>query len=118
MAVFNEMEDIKQSIYEKVMAAGVVGAGGAGFPMHVKLSSRADTVIANGAECEPILETDRRLILKEAEKIVKGLKLAMNSVGASKGIIAVKNKHEDIASIFEGMLSGQQDIKRHYSFTT
>ncbi|MGD8626507.1 MAG: electron transport complex protein RnfC, partial [Anaerolineae bacterium] len=42
-------------LVEAVRAAGVVGAGGAGFPTHVKLSARVDTVIANGVECDPLL---------------------------------------------------------------
>ena len=46
------------TLADKVKKAGVVGAGGGGFPAHVKLAAKADTVIANGAECEPLLHKD------------------------------------------------------------
>ena len=67
------------NIREKVRLAGVVGAGGAGFPTHAKLSGRAELVIANGAECEPLLRCDRLLMEREAERIVRGLELAMEA---------------------------------------
>ena len=51
-----------QELVEAVRAAGVVGAGGAGFPTHVKLASQVDTVIANGVECDPLLQCDQRLM--------------------------------------------------------
>ena len=46
------------NLVEQVRLAGVVGAGGGGFPTHVKLAAKADTAIANGAECEPLLHKD------------------------------------------------------------
>lgn len=113
------MTDIRENVKDKldicnmVMNSGIVGVGGAGFPTHVKLSSTAEIVIANGAECEPILETDRHLMLREAGKVLEGLKLAMRSVKAEKGIIAIKKKHEDIAYIFSGMLKEEKSIMLH-----
>lgn len=53
-----------------VRDAGIVGAGGAGFPTHVKLANNVDTFIANGAECEPILETDKYLMMNSAPEIL------------------------------------------------
>ena len=73
--------------------AGVVGCGGAGFPAHVKASSRADTVIANGAECEPLLHKDLELLAREAAAVVRGVRLLMESTGAKRGIIGVKKKY-------------------------
>ena len=49
-------------IRERVRAAGVVGAGGAGFPTHIKLKARVDTVLVNAAECEPMLKVDQQLM--------------------------------------------------------
>ena len=74
--------------------AGVVGAGGAGFPTHVKLANAVDIFIANGAECEPILETDKYLMIHDADKIVRGLALAMEQVGATQGYVAIKAKNK------------------------
>ena len=55
-----------QDLVNAVRAAGVVGAGGAGFPTHVKLAAQVDTVIANGAECDPLLQCDQRLMESRA----------------------------------------------------
>ena len=49
------------NLTEAVKAAGVVGAGGAGFPTHVKLSAKAECFLVNAAECEPLIETDKYL---------------------------------------------------------
>jgi Na+-translocating ferredoxin:NAD+ oxidoreductase RnfC subunit len=76
-----------------VREAGVVGCGGAGFPAHIKASSRADTVIANGAECEPLLHKDIELLMREAQAVVRGIRLLMESTGAKRGIIGVKKKY-------------------------
>jgi Na+-translocating ferredoxin:NAD+ oxidoreductase RnfC subunit len=74
--------------------AGVVGAGGAGFPAHVKAKATVDYVIANGAECEPLLHKDFELMLHYPERVVHGVKLLMQSVGAREGIIGVKEKNK------------------------
>ncbi|MHA1331833.1 MAG: electron transport complex protein RnfC, partial [Candidatus Hodarchaeales archaeon] len=66
-------------IVQAVKEAGVVGAGGAGFPTHIKLASKVDTYIANGAECEPLLRVDEHLMITKPEKIVHGLQLGMQS---------------------------------------
>lgn len=97
-------------ICDMVKNAGIVGAGGAGFPTHAKLSAKADIVIANGAECEPILETDRHLLLNEAGKVIEGLKLAMQACGASRGIIAIKRKHKDISTILTELLKDESSV--------
>ena len=54
-------------------SAGVVGAGGAGFPTHVKLKGKAKTVIINGAECEPLLRVDQQLMAKQAGRLLAAL---------------------------------------------
>ena len=62
---------------EKVKDAGIVGAGGAGFPTHVKLNCTAEVVIANGAECEPLLRVDQQLMEFYTHELIAGLKMAM-----------------------------------------
>ena len=52
---------------EQVAEAGVVGAGGAGFPTHVKLAGKADTVLINAAECEPLLHKDKEVLRRYTE---------------------------------------------------
>ena len=83
------------NLVQQVRRAGVVGAGGGGFPTHVKLAAKADTVIANGAECEPLLHKDAALMEHQAAAMVQGMLLAMEAVGAGTGIFGIKakNKH-------------------------
>jgi len=81
------------TIPEQIAVAGVVGAGGAGFPAHVKAASRVDTVIANGAECEPLIHKDAELMAHHADRVLHGVKLLMESTGAARGIIGVKEKN-------------------------
>ena len=52
------MTMLSSQIVQKVKSAGVIGAGGGGFPTHIKLQAKVDTVIANGSECEPLLSSD------------------------------------------------------------
>lgn len=89
-------QERKNQIIEAVRNCGVVGAGGAGFPTHVKLSSSADIAIVNGAECEPLLESDKYLLETESDEILNGLGFIMESCGAEKGYIALKEKYPGI----------------------
>jgi Na+-translocating ferredoxin:NAD+ oxidoreductase RnfC subunit len=75
---------------------GVVGAGGAGFPTEVKLRAKADLVIVNAAECEPLLHKDKELIRHESRAMLAGLRTAMERVGASRGVVGIKEKYEDV----------------------
>lgn len=84
---------MRDSIIVKIREAGVVGAGGAGFPTHVKVAANADTVIVNGAECEPLLRVDQQLMEMSATKVVKGLAAVIEATGAAEGVIALKGKH-------------------------
>ena len=80
------------SLVELTRKAGVVGAGGGGFPAHVKFQARADIVIGNGAECEPLLHKDAAVIEHRARDVVRGMELVMDSVGASEGVLGIKEK--------------------------
>jgi Na+-translocating ferredoxin:NAD+ oxidoreductase RnfC subunit len=81
------------NLVQQVRDAGVIGAGGAGFPTYKKIEARVDTVIANGAECEPLLFKDKVLMEHYAAEMIDGLRLVMEHVGASKGIVAIKHKN-------------------------
>lgn len=82
-----------QTIRERVRAAGVVGAGGAGFPAWVKLQAQVDTFLVNAAECEPMLKVDQQLMVQQPERLIRGVQYAMTATGASEGIIALKEKY-------------------------
>ena len=83
-----------QTIRERVRTAGVVGAGGAGFPAHVKLQAQVDTFLVNAAECEPMLKVDQQLMAVQAERLIRGVQYAMTATGARAGIIALKEKYQ------------------------
>ena len=69
---------------------GIVGAGGAGFPTYAKLDKRADTIILNCAECEPLLKLHRQLLERYAYEILSTLDLIKKTIGAENVIIGVK----------------------------
>jgi len=83
------------NMIEKIRRAGVVGCGGAGFPTHIKAASKAEVVLANGAECEPLLHKDLELMIREPESVVSGMQLLMKATGAQRGILGVKKKYEE-----------------------
>ncbi len=87
------------NLLEMVKEAGIVGAGGAGFPTHVKLSSKAEYILLNGAECEPLLRVDQQLMQLFPNEIIKGFEAAGKYIGADKAIIGVKDKHKEVISI-------------------
>ncbi|WP_394243921.1 SLBB domain-containing protein [Vibrio astriarenae] len=78
---------------QQLQDAGVVGAGGAGFPVYMKLNCSVDILIANGAECEPLLNKDQMLMQHESDALIKGMEIAMDCIGATQGIIGIKKKN-------------------------
>ncbi len=80
----------KKEIVDRIFRAGVVGAGGAGFPTHLKATAKADTVIANGCECEPLIQSDRYVLTVHFEEVLEGLRLMMIATGASRGLVAIR----------------------------
>ncbi|MEW6509492.1 MAG: 4Fe-4S dicluster domain-containing protein [Bacteroidota bacterium] len=104
---------MSSELIRRIRAAGVVGAGGAGFPAHVKAAAAADTVIANGAECEPLLHKDLELMMREPEAVIGGLRMMMSAVGASNGIIGVKRKYEERLATLSAA-AGKEGIAVHW----
>jgi Na+-translocating ferredoxin:NAD+ oxidoreductase RnfC subunit len=95
---------------EQIAEAGVVGAGGAGFPTHVKLSGKADTVVINAAECEPLLHKDKELILHRTEMLVEGLARAMQLAGATRGVVGIKKKYSHVIDTLRPKLVSGMEI--------
>lgn len=91
----------REELLGKVHAAGIIGVGGAGFPTHVKLNpppnNPVDTLILNGAECEPYITADYRQMLEASAEIVEGAKIILRILGIKKCIIGIEsNKPEAI----------------------
>jgi cobalamin reductase len=89
------------NLSEKILKAGVVGAGGAGFPTHIKANSSVEFILANGAECEPLLHKDFEIMVNHAPEIVDGMKLMFESTNAKKGYFGVKSKNAEAISAIE-----------------
>ena len=96
------------SLLDKVKEAGVIGAGGAGFPTHVKLASKAEYILLNGAECEPLLRVDQQLMEIFPDEIIKGFAEAGKIVDAKKAFIGVKGKHKTVISILRDRINKLQ----------
>jgi Na+-translocating ferredoxin:NAD+ oxidoreductase RnfC subunit len=95
---------------QHVADAGVVGAGGAGFPTHVKLAGRADAVLLNAAECEPLLHKDKEILQRHPEAVLEGLQTAMRLVGANRGRIGIKNKYHHLLDMLGPLLPTNVDV--------
>lgn len=93
--------------------AGVVGAGGAGFPTHVKLACQAEYVIANGAECEPLLRVDQQVMEMEAQDVVAGLKAEMELTGAQQGVIFLKEHYTGAIAALTRAIAREKQIRLH-----
>ena len=86
--------DIKE-LQKIIQDNGVVGAGGAGFPTYVKIDERANTILMNCAECEPLLKLHRQLLKQHAYEIMKTFHMIAETVGAKEAIIGVKKSYKD-----------------------
>jgi Na+-translocating ferredoxin:NAD+ oxidoreductase RnfC subunit len=95
---------------DQIFEAGIVGAGGAGFPTHVKLSGSADTLLINAAECEPLLHKDKELMRVEGPTFVEGVARSMQLSGAAKAIIGIKRKYESTINALQPHLGPHMEI--------
>jgi len=106
---------MKEHIVDKVRAAGVVGAGGAGFPTHIKLQFEVQRILANGASCEPLLSSDPYIMAHRTDQVLDGLIQAMDCTEAAKGTVCLKSKHAQAiaalqAKIHENGYTGRIDV--------
>ena len=104
-------------ILTQVRNAGIVGAGGAGFPTYVKLAAKVDIIIANGMECEPLLYVDQHMMAAHADKVVDGLRLAMEATGARYCFITLKKHYKDAITALNAVIGGDTGITLHRSET-
>lgn len=97
-------------VLEKIKAAGVIGAGGAGFPTHVKLDAKPEYLIVNGAECEPLLRVDQQLGKTYAAELLAALETLRLRAAAQKAVYALKEKHHEAADALRASLSAYPNI--------
>ena len=104
----------KQEIRDIVREAGIVGLGGAGFPTNVKLTpkdeSKIDYVIVNGAECEPYLTCDYRMMIEEPERLVGGLKVMLQLFENAKAVIGIENNKPEAIEKLRALVKDEPKI--------
>ena len=95
--------------------AGIVGMGGAGFPTNVKLTPKnpeeIDTIIVNGAECEPYLTSDYRRMLEYTDELVKGLKIVLRLFPGARGVFGVEDNKPEAIRALKNAISGENNIE-------
>ncbi len=101
------------SIAETAFEAGIVGAGGAGFPTHIKLKAEIPDgyIIANCVECEPVLNHNIKLLEQNPEVVIKGVRYAMEATKAPKGYIAIKSKNKKAIDSLKKALGEAKDVE-------
>lgn len=103
-----------EEITQKIREGGLVGMGGATFPTYFKLKRNperpVDTIVLNGAECEPYLTADHRLMVECPEAIVTGLELARRACGATRAIIAIEENKPDAIQAMRQAAAGRRDM--------
>lgn len=104
--------DIKEvsKIYRE---SGIVGAGGAGFPTYAKLSDKAEVILLNCAECEPLLRLHRQLLEFHAEEIITAFDKTREAVGAKEGIVCIKSHYTGAVEAIKALLPEFDNIKIH-----
>lgn len=102
-------------IIEKIKAAGIVGLGGAGFPTHVKLSpkdrDKIEFIIVNGAECEPYLTSDYRLMMERPNELIEGLKIVLQLFPNAKGIIGIEDNKPEAIQLLKNQCANERRIE-------
>ena len=104
-----EIKELQKIIQEN----GVVGAGGAGFPTYVKIDERANTILMNCAECEPLLKLHRQLLEKHAYEIMKTFHMIAETVGASEAIIGIKKSYVQTIQALEQHIEEFPNMRIH-----
>ncbi len=102
--LMNELKEIAREY-------GVVGAGGAGFPSYAKMTDKADTVILNCVECEPLLKLHRQLLAMHAEEIIQMLDEVRETLGAKEAVVGVKDTHVHTIQILEEVLKDYPKVR-------
>lgn len=98
---------------EKLKNSGIAGAGGAGFPAYGKVTDKADTLILNCAECEPLLKLHRMLLEKEAKNILKAMSFLRETIGAKEFVVAVKGSYKGAVAAVNDALADYPDGRIH-----
>ncbi|GMQ64979.1 electron transport complex subunit RsxC [Vallitalea maricola] len=104
----------REEIINIIKEAGIVGMGGATFPTFIKLSpppeKKIDHIIVNGAECEPYLTSDHRIMIEETQRVVKGLEIILHLFPNAKGVIGIEDNKPDAIKAMKEAVGGISNI--------
>ena len=104
-----------KEIIDIIREAGIVGLGGAAFPTHVKLSppdsKPIDTAILNGAECEPWLTADHRLMLERPAEVIEGFRLIMKALSCERGFVGIESNKPDAFEAMKAAVPAGSGVK-------
>ncbi|MGK2963508.1 MAG: electron transport complex subunit RsxC [Gemmatimonadaceae bacterium] len=104
----------QKQVVQAVQDAGVVGLGGAAFPTHVKLAPpddvKIDTIVLNGAECEPYLTSDHRVMVEYPERVHFGIRIMMHALGAKRAIVGIERNKPDAIAAMERTKPADLDV--------
>ena len=104
---------MEKNLVNIIKEAGIVGAGGAGFPTHVKIDTNCDYVIVNAAECEPLVRVDQQLMEYKSEEILNALNMVVRHTGAKKGIVGIKAKYKGAVHALRKIIKKYPKISIH-----
>ena len=114
----NDLEEMdRDALIRAIQNTGLTGLGGAAFPMHVKYASPPgddtlpDTLVVNGAECEPWLTADHRVMLEQPEELLRGIRYALRASGAKRAIVGIEDNKRDAAEVLRGRLEPDDPIR-------
>ena len=96
---------MQHATVQHIKAAGVVGAGGAGLPTHIKADAKVEVVLVNGASCEPMLASDPYLMERETDTMLDGLEAMMECTGATRGVVCLKAKHAEAVAAMQAAVA-------------
>lgn len=113
--IVSEIKLSKEEIIKKIADSGIVGLGGASFPTHIKLSpppgKKADYLLINGAECEPFLTSDYRIMLEKPEEIIIGAEIMMKALGVSRCLFGVEENKPEAIKILSSFSAQHPGVK-------
>lgn len=100
-------------VIAQIKEAGVIGAGGAGFPTYAKVDTQVEYVLANCAECEPLIKSDKNLMERYADTIVAGMQIIVEHTKATKGVLAIKAKNKKAVEALENACKKTSAVSVH-----
>ena len=113
--LIKDIQAPEEELIKKILAAGIVGLGGATFPSHVKLmvpnGKKAEYLVVNGVECEPYLTADHTLMMEKGPELIIGIRIMMMALKVEKAIIGIENNKPDAIKYLSELVKNEKGIE-------